>query len=263
MILCPMPASSRLKARLPDELDIGRTWILLNKLLPEFVAKFSEFLSVARYLPPIPWTADVVRAYSRRRLALDFQDGNQYTLGILAVVRELLDVDQSVALEDWLERQAARLREPLGEQLRDAEKLLDAAREERKRLLTDASFLTENVVTQLGVIAGAATAIAAGLAAFDLAQLESILRDITSNSIGRSAVLLLGAFAAASAVAAMMRFSISSRRDRRREMYDEAALKMRELERRVKELSELYSSRYEDIVSHDPNEQNPGWRTRR
>lgn len=36
-----------------------RIWFRFNKLLPEFDEKFGDFLSIARFLPPILWNADV------------------------------------------------------------------------------------------------------------------------------------------------------------------------------------------------------------
>ena len=59
----PVSASGmeRLKAIFRDDLTYERTWILLNKMLPEFVRSFSDFLEIARYLTPVPWSADVVR----------------------------------------------------------------------------------------------------------------------------------------------------------------------------------------------------------
>lgn len=107
----------RMKALLPDELTFGRTRILLNKLLPEFVEKFTEFLSVARYLPPLPWTADVVRAYSKRRLALDFNKGNEYTAALLVTVRELLPIEDVEVLDAWLADKAKLVKEPISRQL--------------------------------------------------------------------------------------------------------------------------------------------------
>jgi MinD-like ATPase involved in chromosome partitioning or flagellar assembly len=39
----------RLKAVMRDELIYVRTWVLLNKMLPDFVETFSDFLEVSRY----------------------------------------------------------------------------------------------------------------------------------------------------------------------------------------------------------------------
>src|SRR5262249_30875612 len=57
----------RLKALFPVSLTFSRTWILLNKVLPEYADSFSDFLEIARYLSPIPWSAEVVRAYAAAR----------------------------------------------------------------------------------------------------------------------------------------------------------------------------------------------------
>ena len=89
----PMSAAGmeRLKAISRDDMQYHRTWVLLNKMLPEFVKSFRDFMEVARYLSPIPWNAEVVRAYARRSLALDLAEGNEYTLAIVQALRSLLD----------------------------------------------------------------------------------------------------------------------------------------------------------------------------
>lgn len=114
----------RLKQVVGDDLDFTRTWVLLNKMLPEFVDKFSEFLSVTKYLPPIPWSADVVRAYANRKLALDTDKGNAYTLAIMRTVKVLFagEIDEELAL--WVKNRSFALKEPLEKQYLDAEKEL-------------------------------------------------------------------------------------------------------------------------------------------
>lgn len=47
----------RLKAAAAEDLDFTRTWVLINKMLPDFVDSYSDFLEVTRYLSPIPWDA--------------------------------------------------------------------------------------------------------------------------------------------------------------------------------------------------------------
>lgn len=88
----PMSAAGveRLKVLFAEDLTLDRTWVLLNKMLPEFVQLFDDFLEVARYLRPIPWNADVVRAYARRRLAVDFEKGNAYTIAVFRTMQSLL-----------------------------------------------------------------------------------------------------------------------------------------------------------------------------
>ena len=111
----------RLKSTMGEHLNSTRTWILLNKMLPEFIESFSEFLAVARYLPPIPWTAEVVRAYSQRRLALDLEYGNEYTLAILQTLKSLLPSSDVEELNAWAFDRAEDLKRPIRVQLMDAE----------------------------------------------------------------------------------------------------------------------------------------------
>jgi cellulose biosynthesis protein BcsQ len=124
----PMSAAGveRLKGLFREELTFVRTWVLLNKMLPDFVQSFSDFLEVAKYLSPIPWDADVVRAYARRRLALDPEYGNEHTLAVLQTVRGLFGEDLSQDLEAWVAKRATIIREPIEEQYKDAELELEA-----------------------------------------------------------------------------------------------------------------------------------------
>lgn len=114
----------RLKSIFNNDLDFTRTWVLLNKMLPEFVDKFSDFLSVTKYLSPIPWTADVVRAYSRRKLALDIEFGNEYTIAIMQTLKSLLGEEAEIEINKWSEDRAYKIRMPLETQYLDAEKEL-------------------------------------------------------------------------------------------------------------------------------------------
>ena len=124
----------RLKQIVGQDLDFSRTAVLLNKMLPEFVGKFSEFLSVANYLPPIPWNADVVRAYAKRKLALDLERGNAFTLAIIRTVTALMGQDAEIDIERWTRERAYALRAPLEEQYAAAEAELDAALREKNKL---------------------------------------------------------------------------------------------------------------------------------
>jgi len=63
----PMSAAGieRLKSLAHGELAFHRTWILINKIIPDFAKNLGDFAAVSRYLSPLPWDADVVRAYAR------------------------------------------------------------------------------------------------------------------------------------------------------------------------------------------------------
>lgn len=155
----PMSAAGveRLKGLLREELTYIRTWVLLNKMLPEFVKTFSDFLEVTKYLSPIPWDADVVRAYSRRRLALDMEYGNVYTLAVMQTLKGLLGEGIGSEIEEWAENRASNIRQPLEEQYRDAEMELEGllkvkARDEEKRVMRRLRWVLASVVPLLGGI---------------------------------------------------------------------------------------------------------------
>ncbi len=114
----------RLKGLAPESLSFERTWILLNKLLPEFVESFSKFLSVSHYLSPLPWTAEVVRAYAKRTLALDISEGNNFTLAIIQTVRSLPIPELKGRIDEWIKDRASVIRQPIEDQYRDLESML-------------------------------------------------------------------------------------------------------------------------------------------
>lgn len=124
----------RLKQVAGDDLDYTRTWVLLNKMLPEFVDKFSEFLSVTKYLPPIPWNADVVRAYAGRKLALDVDKGNVYTLAVMRAIKALLGEEIVDQIDTWSEERTFAIKEPIERQYQNAEKELTFAIKSMQRL---------------------------------------------------------------------------------------------------------------------------------
>ena len=243
----------RMKAQLPSELDVSRTWVLLNKLLPEFVAKFSEFLSVARFLPPIPWTADVVRAYSRRKLALDFQGGNQFTLAVLAILRELLSEESVTDLEKWVERQAERLREPISEQIHDAEQLLEEL-ERGNRPEVSLARVYAQMVRSTFRLAAPVLAMVGMLVSLETLQGETsaileLLRRLLPISLNDDQVLLylfMGIFLAFFVATAFN--SLLSVQNETIEERARLSARRDEIKKRIRELKELASSKYEDLV---------------
>lgn len=130
----PMSAAGveRLKALFTRDLGYQRTWILLNKLLPEFTKSFSEFLEIARYLSPIPWEADVVRAYARRSLGLDLTFGNQHTLAVMQTLKMLLP-ELRTDIEVWLNTRSDFLRQAIGKQIASAQDELTSIEHAERR----------------------------------------------------------------------------------------------------------------------------------
>lgn len=160
----PMSAAGveRLKALFPASLEYQRMWILLNKMLPELVASFREFLEIARYLSPIPWDPEVVRAYSRRSLAVDLEEGNEYTAAVVQTLRSMLDGADRAALEAWLEQRNSAALEPIREQKAEAAKRLASLRASmagRERRTTNvevgAAVITGGIAVVSAVLSGA------------------------------------------------------------------------------------------------------------
>jgi uncharacterized protein YbjQ (UPF0145 family) len=114
----------RLRYLFRDSLPYNRTWILFNKVLPEFSKPLGELSMVARYLPPIPWDAEVVRSFARRRLALDMKSGNTYTLSIMQTASQLLGDEVGQQIEKWKSSREQAIREPVREQLQETEEII-------------------------------------------------------------------------------------------------------------------------------------------
>jgi cellulose biosynthesis protein BcsQ len=129
----PMSAAGldRLKGHLSGSLSYERTWVLINKMLPEFASAVGDFLEVVRYLNPVPWDASVVRAYARRSLALDLEHGNDYTLAVTRTLKGLLGPSGAAEVDRWLASRASALREPIREQILDVEMELRGLKLER------------------------------------------------------------------------------------------------------------------------------------
>jgi cellulose biosynthesis protein BcsQ len=109
----------RLKIIFSEQMTPSDTFILFNKVLPEFAAAIGEGLAIARYLPPIPWDADVVRAFARRDLAISIEAPNPYTLAISQVCLSCLPDLTGPKIESWrgeiLERDTDPIRSRLFE----------------------------------------------------------------------------------------------------------------------------------------------------
>jgi len=91
----------RLKVLFAEVLTPSNTWTLFNKILPELAKAIGEGLAVARYLPPITWDADVVRAFSRRDLAVNMDVPNAYTFSISEVALAVAPDTTGDSIEDW------------------------------------------------------------------------------------------------------------------------------------------------------------------
>lgn len=161
-------------------------WVLFNKVLPELTEHLGEFLSIARYLRPIPWDAEVVRGFVNRRLPLELKGGSFHTLSVMLTLRSWLgrEIDKEVA--DWMERVERKYREPSEEYLQLLRRRRDALMNSR----TNTDFRVREVVTvSLGATSitfvGSAIAVLAGFISISLLELA-----FASFAVGAAAALI-------------------------------------------------------------------------
>ncbi len=119
----------RMRAILLDEMPRERTYVLVNKILPEFSKAYRDFFSIYRFLSPVPFDADVIRAFAKRTLAVDTERGNLYTLAIMRTVSDLLGDEISDEIETWRAEKIALMRESEVKQLKRVEEEIDWLRE--------------------------------------------------------------------------------------------------------------------------------------
>ncbi|WP_226636394.1 ParA family protein [Brevundimonas poindexterae] len=133
--------TERLKILMGQVMDPSSTWTLFNKVLPEFATLVGDGLSIARYLPPIPWDADVVRALARRDLALDMKEPNGYTLAIASIANEIYPDEIGSKIEEWRDRVLANTVHPISSSIDYLSAEIDhlMAKAKRKRVWTQAA----------------------------------------------------------------------------------------------------------------------------
>jgi len=243
----------RLKALLRDDLLYARTWTLLNKMLPDFVATFSEFLEVSKYLTPIPWDADVVRAYARRRLPLDLDYGNQFTLAIMQSLKKLIGEDLASEIDKWAEGRASSIREPIEEQYRDAEI-------ELKGLMQQKVFLERKTAYKKFMrsirIALVPMVVLLTLSFYFVENPVDLLGPFYGTGLRRSTVIAI--LMTIVAIGLMVIAFTTQRWDRSAEREVEEARFMRQLsivEERLKKLEVLRKADLKTLVKAGPNQQ--------
>jgi cellulose biosynthesis protein BcsQ len=142
----------RLRLLFAEALRPESTWVLFNKVLPEFARSISTGLSIANYLPPITWDADVIRALARRDLAIDMESPNAHTLSIAQLVVTLFPGKVAEKVEAWLGQARQRLSSPLVEEIAQKERALSvlyATRARRRRVTLAAAAVISAVMTSL------------------------------------------------------------------------------------------------------------------
>ncbi len=152
--------TERLKMLFGNTFDASRTWTLFNKILPDFASLIGDGLAVAKYLPPIPWDADVVRALVRRDLALDIDEPNAYTLSIASISNSLYGDSVGHAIQEWKKRVFKENVDPLSNRIkiltREIDEELQAARKKRLRRNLESNIVAASAAV-IGAVVAAAT----------------------------------------------------------------------------------------------------------
>jgi hypothetical protein len=103
-------------------------------MLPDFIKSFSDFFQVAKYLPPLPWDADVVKAYANRKLALNLETGNDYTLAMMQTIRVLFGEEIESSLNEWSHDKSSIIIEPIKKHYNNIEKQLQSVMEKQFKM---------------------------------------------------------------------------------------------------------------------------------
>ena len=230
----------RLRRVFGNLLEFGKTWILFNKVLPEFATELGDFLGVARYLSPVPWDADVLRAFTRRQLAIDLERGNSYTLAIVGVARSLF-IELEGDIDQWRQSRQTMLRRPLDKQIDLLVAELEAIEETQADLT---SMLRRDRVSFTLAAAAAGSVIAIG----GTATLIALSRSSGQIQTFFVTTALLGALLALSMLLLPFISTWTLKRSEERRIQSEAEL--RELEKRAAEVkAEL--GKYQTLANAD------------
>jgi hypothetical protein len=179
----------RLKALFATVIEPSSTWILFNKVLPEFSSAIGEGLSIARYLTPIPWDADVVRAFARRDLAIKVQLPNPYTLAISQVAYTLFPDEAGNAIETWGGSAVKGVTTPVSErvhELEQAEASLENAKRKREH--------NETVRFLLGIVTASAALLVPVSLIFGFSGLFQRSQDVSVAAVFSSLAIATAAF---------------------------------------------------------------------
>jgi cellulose biosynthesis protein BcsQ len=232
----------RFKSLFSAILPTDSTWILFNKILPEFATSLGEFLGVARYLSPIPWDADVVRALVQRKLAIDTARGNDYTLAIMRMASILLGKGLANEINIWLKNKEVSLKEPLLTKLDEIEKEITST----EKAVIETRFQIKRFRNQ--------TKIEYVIIITAVPTICSIIWYLYSGSIGESfgifvGVMFLGLLLLATLILIVGEFLTPSEKKMKMLEGQKAILerKLKELIEHKKKISVITDSRIEDI----------------
>jgi MinD-like ATPase involved in chromosome partitioning or flagellar assembly len=140
----------RLKVIFADTMASANVWVLFNKILPEFAKAIGEGLLIARYLPPIAWDADVVRAFALRQPVLNLAKPNVYCITIINILRVLFPDSVSDRLDQWVKEHEQAIQQPLVDHLKEIESNMRDL--ESDKISIDLSLRNIQIINNTGII---------------------------------------------------------------------------------------------------------------
>lgn len=112
----------RLKRLYSKELTYEKTFILFNKILPEFSDILGKFTTITKYLSPIHWDKEVMLSYSQRKLPINMKSSNDYTLAVIKTAYSLLRSEIELEINEWKKNNEQSIKEPAFNELEVIEK---------------------------------------------------------------------------------------------------------------------------------------------
>jgi cellulose biosynthesis protein BcsQ len=218
----------RIKGLFSKQLTYERTWVLLNKVLPEFAESNEDFLEISRYLPPIIWDSEVVRNYARKEIALDFESGNEYTLSIIKLIRTLFDKKLKEDLNKWLNEKSEIVKKPIFEEYQEIKSQLGVFLKKEKSGLN--SMIVSTASSVLASLSIAVTISFGSEALFFSKEISPIIYSVLGLLIGTGLYSVMRYF------------------DRRQKQRNENKYEKEVLIERLKELELLKHSNIEKIL---------------
>jgi len=227
----------RLKGLFHKESIYNRSWVLLNKVLPELAVTSNDFLEITRYLPPIIWTSEVVKKYSRKELALDFEIGNEYTLNIVKLLKVLFGKEIKKPLDEWLNSREEIIKKPIYDEYL---KLQEEYNEMQK---SEKTGLYSSMLPFVASITGIVTIIITVFGIQKTTQFSELLKGIDNIWFSTIMAFMVGIFTISFVRLFSKRKQLSAKNEFRKEI----------LMDRLKELEELKHSNIEKILRRNRN----------
>ena len=91
-----------------DALPTRNTWVLFNKVLPDFANSISDNLATIKYLPPVAWNVAVVRAYAVNNVDINAGTPTDFTLAVANFCETLFGSLLRQRFDEWRRDTLAR-----------------------------------------------------------------------------------------------------------------------------------------------------------